>query len=135
MCNKLLRQANVLAVQETHSTFGSAAAKKPLSGTRHRFSREGQTTAGVGLVIQIAFLSKFREVKDDDWVEVVPGRAAILQLDGPEGSLDLVVIYLHTGEARQQRNEVRTRLARALRPPEPGSHGGGGRFELHQGAG
>ena len=52
-----------------------------------------------------------------EWIEVVAGRAAILRLDGPLGSLDLVTVYMHTGQASDSRAEVRDAIARALRPP------------------
>ena len=52
---------------------------------------------GVGLVIQESFLKRFKTIKDDDLCVVVRGRAVIMRLDGPEGSLDLVCVYMPTG--------------------------------------
>ena len=115
-CARLMKPADALGVQETHSTVGYQAAARPISGTRHWFSHESRARGGIGLIVKTSFLSQFDPTGPDNWIEVVPGRAAILQLDGPGGSLDLVTVYLYTGAARPQRREVMHKLRRALRP-------------------
>ena len=46
----------------------------------------------------------------------MPGRAAILRLDGPGGSLDVVCVYMYTGNAQDERAGLRAQLAAKLRP-------------------
>ena len=49
-------------------------------------------------------------------MDVEPGRIAILRLDGPSGSLDIVTVYLPTGQAEQQRAAIRDRASMFIRP-------------------
>ncbi len=57
-------------------------------------------------------------VSEADWIEVEPGRAAILRLNGPSGSIDLAVVQLATGDASRDRVLTMERLAGQLRPPD-----------------
>ncbi len=76
------------------------------------WSHEGQCTGGVGIFVRKAFLEHFLEGRAE-WVAVVPGRAAMLRLDGRRGSLDLCILHLPTGAARRQRAKILGTLARA----------------------
>ena len=87
--------------QETHSTQGRARMLRlPRECTAH-WSHDSTHTAGVGLWIRHSFLQHFNPAQAGDWVEIVPGRAAVLRLNGPLGSLDIFVVYMHTGAAHQ----------------------------------
>ena len=107
---QLLLKADAVAVQETHSTPGVVGMASSAQNTRAWWSHEGQSTGGVGILVRKGFLEHFVEDRIE-WVEVVPGRAAILRLDGPEGSLDICTVYLPTGDARAQRRRISIALA------------------------
>ena len=67
-----------------------------------------------------SFLARFGLTNSDqgaEWIEVSPGRAAILRLEGPRGRLELVVLYLPTGNARKDRDSLRHTLFPHLCPP------------------
>ena len=88
--------------------------------------------AGVGLLISRAFLERFLPTSAI-WEILVPGRAAVLRLDGPTGCADIYSLSFATGDAphipadpaagaaaearaRQQRADMRLALAGAMRP-------------------
>ncbi|CAK0871611.1 unnamed protein product [Prorocentrum cordatum] len=84
-------------LQETHSNVGRAEALK-LPPDMPAFWSDGTShQAGVGIIVKHAFLAHFNPVVPQDWVEVVPGRVALLHLRGPAGALDLVAVHLPTG--------------------------------------
>ncbi len=82
-CSKLLRKADALAAQEAHSTLGYLAISRGVPGTKCWLSHESRASGGVSIIAQEAFLQQFKEVKEENVVEAVTGRAAILQLDWP----------------------------------------------------
>ena len=102
----LLSAADFVAVQEAHSTEGVAKTLRLPRGVRAWWSHGSAAVGGVGLLIKSSFLSKFKDVQDEDLVEAVPGRAAILRLDGPSGSLDIITVYMPTGQAAQERATI-----------------------------
>jgi hypothetical protein len=67
--------------------------------------------------MQKSWLTQFHEPCDEDWVEIVPGRAAVLRLRGPSGAVDLGVVYMDA-HSEEVRADLRTQLAMALRPPD-----------------
>ena len=70
--------------------------------------------------VSTPFLRNFQRNADGtigDWVEAILGRAAILRLEGTHGSVDIVTVYMPTGGARKERDGIRDRLLRFLRPP------------------
>ena len=121
MCWDLIHKYDILALQETHTTVANTTRiLTPAGGTTIWWSHETQQTGGIGLAITPNFLQHFRRNVDGtwgEWVEVSPGRAAILRLEGARGNLDIATIYLPTGNARRERDAIRDRLARKLRPP------------------
>ena len=90
--------------------------------------------AGVGVVAQAGFIRSFSDA-EPQWAELVPGRAAVLRLRGPQGALDIAVTYFPTGSKRaleessgddrqegadslvEQRRQMRHQLAAAPTPP------------------
>ena len=95
----LLDKRDFLGLSETHSLEGRIATAVLPSGCQYFWSHGTSSQAGVGLVVKDSFLQQFNEiVRDDDWVEIEPGRMAKLCLRGPHGSLDLIiVVYLASG--------------------------------------
>ncbi|CAK0831798.1 unnamed protein product [Prorocentrum cordatum] len=98
----------------------SAALKLPRDvsafwsdGTSHQ--------AGVGVLIRHSFLLNFNPCSEEDWVEIVPGRVAVLRLRSPHGALDIVSVYLSTGPSQgapQERPECFRRMSQHLRPAD-----------------
>ena len=66
-------------------------------------------------MIRETFLEQFNPVAHKDWIEIVPGRAAVLQLNGPNGSLDIYSLYFHTGANSHGRSHVRARVSHNIR--------------------
>ena len=86
-CWRLLQRYDILALQETHSTIANTTRVITPPGRQIWWSHETQHTGGVGLIITQTFLRNFQSNYDGtigDWLEVVPGRAAILRLEGPK---------------------------------------------------
>ena len=82
---------------------------------------EVRDTGGVGLVVSDAFAQRVTGGTGKiTWKpDLVPGRLASLQLAGPEGSLDLFVVYLQAGteaDDRQARLTVLDQLRAKMRP-------------------
>ena len=84
---------------ETHVTEGSARGYEDLPGTTSYWAPGTAARAGVGIVIQNAFLHNF-QLQSPDWLVLEPGRLAALRLSESLGRLDLVVGYLPTGTRR-----------------------------------
>ena len=109
---------DVVMLQETHGNEGREAALK-LPGNRTAFWSDGTAhQAGVGMLISHEFLEHFNPVAPQDWVEIVPGRVAMLRLRGPEGALDLVAVYLLTGpQTTAEKRTMMSRLAQFIEDP------------------
>ena len=113
----LLGTHDVLALQETHSTEGKSRTWTGDRGTTSFWSHNSTArTAGVALLVRTSFLQQFLPITEHSWQEILPGRAAVLRLDGPQGSLDLYTIYMHTGRQTEARTQVARSLAAAMRP-------------------
>ncbi len=65
------------------------------------------------------FLEKFNPISEDDWTIICEGRIGRLRLEGPQGCLDIFVLYLTTGnnaEAKDERAKQARLLARHIAP-------------------
>ncbi len=118
-------------ISESHSSNGKVKGSHAYfhrAGLRawwsHGIDQNGNTDnrrAGVGVVVQKDFLKLFDPVSEDDWEVVAPGEVAILHLRGKFGCLDLVSMYLPTGNQCNRdtlphlRSQIRERLAAATR--------------------
>ncbi len=93
---RLLDQADIVMITEAHGTDGGNRAWRPPIGSRAWWSA-GPTTghAGVGIILRLDFLADFSE--EPKWSVIWPGRVAMLSLQGPNGALDIIVSYFHTG--------------------------------------
>ena len=101
-----LRQAGKLAalhdftgLQETHPTKKRVEVLR-LPPRIKAFCWSHGTThqTGIGLVVKKSFMDKINPIAPEDWNEIVEGRVAALRLRGPDGSLDIFVVYLQSGE-------------------------------------
>ena len=110
----ILRSHDCVLVQETHSTQGVMSTWGGIPDARFFASHGTSHQAGVGIFISEQFINQFDP--HPEWQEISPGRMAILRLRGPQGALDLCVIYMHTGASRRDRDGLRGSLAPALRP-------------------
>ena len=77
-----------------------------------------QHQAGICLYVQHRFLRQFNPISPGrDWLEIVPGRLAVLSLGGVHGALNIVVAYLPTGsQGLKQRSNAIAELSRIIRP-------------------
>ena len=120
---------------ESHGTADRGAAWREPLGCRSWWS-PGPTTgsAGVGITVRKEFLRLFEHRVHFE--VIFPGRAAVLRLEGSQGSLDIYSIYMHTGDCApladvleagydpngrnpsnfELREVLRRRIARAMRP-------------------
>lgn len=120
---KLLHSHDFVLLQETHSVPGTTQTYSPPAGSRYFASHLTKTVGGVGILVKQSFLERFDPIPPEDdltpfhWEEIQPGRIACLHLRGPEGNLDLMVVYMQTGQAKSARDTSRARVAQAVRPP------------------
>ena len=126
---KLLRKNDFVMISETHSNPGKADAEnvrlKSL-GIKAFLSHGSNHRAGVAILINQKFLDKFNS-QEPVWGEIQKGEAAVLQLQGAEGNLDLFSIYMPTGNAGSssqdkasllsQRHSIRQKMANCLKSP------------------
>jgi hypothetical protein len=61
-------------------------------------------------------LKQFDPPQSKKLEEVVPGRVGALRLSGKAGRLDIVVVYAETGDAQDERRDMRIKLSKALVP-------------------
>ena len=85
---RLAAQHDFVTVTESHGAAGSSAIWDGPRDCQCWWSPGTARRAGVGAVVQRAFLELFNSAPPE-WVEVSPGRAAVLRLRGPSGSLDI----------------------------------------------
>ena len=93
---RLLRSRDFLAISETHGLEGEAAAWRGPQDCVGFYSAGTARRAGVGLLVKRSFMQHF-DAAATQWLELLPGRAAVLRLRGPQGSLDLYSLYFPTG--------------------------------------
>jgi exonuclease III len=113
----LLHSPDFVLLQETHATAANIHVWAPPAGYRFFHSNGTTASAGVGILVKLAFLSKFDAPSSSMLVEIVPGRVGALRLQGAQGGMDIVVVYLSTGDAAEERAQQRSSLAKALRSP------------------
>ena len=125
---KLLRKNDFVMISETHATDGKADAMTTIlkaKGIHAFWSNGGSRRAGVCILVNQKFLKKFNS-QEPVWGEIHKGEAAVLQLQGCEGNLDLFSVYLPTGNAGsseqerlsllQQRCNIRKKIADRTKP-------------------
>ena len=126
---KLLRKNDFVMLSETHATEGKADAMTAIlknKGIHAFWSNGGSKRAGVCILVNQSFMNKFK-AHEPVWGEIHKGEAAILQLQGSEGNLDLFTVYMPTGNAAStdqerkslllQRCNIRTKIADRIKSP------------------
>ena len=97
---ELLEKCDALLVTEAHGRAGRHKAwQAPAGFTAWWSAGPTQGHSGVGIVLRDSFAKQFSSVA---WRVLWPGRAARLALRGPDGALDLIVSYFHTGAEIQE---------------------------------
>ena len=118
---KIITNKDFAGLAETHSTLGRTTTATLFPHFKPFWAHGTTQTAGIGLLVNKDFLEKFHATSADSWQIIVPGRAARLRLEGPEGSLDIYVLYLRSGrssEVRKERAELARRVARLWLHPD-----------------
>ena len=89
------------------------------------WSHAGNRRGGVGVIIRKDFLKRFPHSTPDWQDDFAPGAAARLSLSGPEGDLDLLPIYMPTGNQGTEDNslfdlwcQLRASIAKQIRPQQ-----------------
>ncbi|CAK0805666.1 unnamed protein product, partial [Prorocentrum cordatum] len=94
--HSLLNRAQVVMITEAHGNGGGSPGVAPPQGTAAWWPAGAATAhSGISLIVKETLLKCFDP--DPMWNSYKPGRAAKLELRGPEGALDLVVAYFPTG--------------------------------------
>jgi len=118
---KLANNNDFVIISEAHCVGGRADALRLPAHLCAFWSDGTASTAGIGLVLQRDFLSNFSPIDpEQDWVEVIPGRVAILHLRGGMGALDIVCVYLPTGDETSvsERKSAITQLSEHIQPKD-----------------
>ena len=129
----LAKNHDFVALTDTHGLEGATVAWTCPPGCRSWFSPGTTRRGGIGIVVRESFLRQFQAV-EPRWIHVVPGRAAVLQLRGHGGALDIHVVYFATGtpglvqprgmetegrdneDVKEQRRQMRLAVANATAP-------------------
>ena len=69
---------------------------------------------GIALAVKDSFLKQFNT---SNWVVTAKGRAAVLQLRGDLGALDVWCIYLHANDPKARMDTMRT-IGKSMGPKE-----------------
>jgi len=118
---KLMKGADFGIFEETHGETGSDRTLSLPKGIRAFWAHNSAQEDGLALWAHTSFLEQFNPVQEDDWEIIMPGRVAILRLNGALGSLDLVAVYLKTGDGKAERDARRRAihlLSLKLRTPD-----------------
>ncbi|CAK0894134.1 unnamed protein product, partial [Prorocentrum cordatum] len=86
---------DAVRLTETHGVPGAPEAWRGPQVCWGWWSHGAAARAGVGALLQERFANQFPE---REWVEIDPGRSAVLRLGGPQGHSDLVVAYFPAGD-------------------------------------
>ena len=113
----MAKSHDFLAASDTHSNLGKIRAFTIPPELKAFWSHGTNYQAGIGLMLKNEFLDKFNPCLPKDWQEIEPGRSAILHLKGPQGAMDIAVIYWATGEgSKASRKRSREALAGQIAP-------------------
>ena len=97
---KLATKNDFVVISEAHCMQGRADALRLPAHLTAFWSDGTAGQAGVGLIVKRQFLELFNPVDmDTDWVQIEPGRVAVLRLNGKHGSMDIFCTYLATGDS------------------------------------
>ena len=114
---RLAAHRDILALTETHGNEGKCRGRRMPRDFRAFWSNGGDGEAGVGIWLREKFMRKIEGDRGGhEWLEVVPGRAAVLRCWGAEGRLQVGVVYLQTGNSggRAERMTTMRKLVASL---------------------
>ena len=94
--HRLMRGRDFVTLSDTHGLEGGTEVWARPLGCSAWFSPGTSRRGGVGIVVRDSFLRQFRAAPPR-WLPIVPGRAAVLQLRGEAGALDIFSVYFATG--------------------------------------
>ena len=93
----LLMEHDFCCISEAHSNEGKTTSYRKAMGHSAWWSHGSNAVGGVGILVRDSFLARFKEVQEEDWLEIIPGRVARIRLSGAEGQLDIYSVYMETG--------------------------------------
>jgi hypothetical protein len=96
--SNLASKKDIFVMQETHGNLGKCRGFRNKAGFRAFWSNGIDGADGVGAWVKEEFLAKICSGGGGhEWLEVVPGSAAILRCWGPLGRIQIGIVYLPTG--------------------------------------
>jgi exonuclease III len=100
---KLALKHDMIGLQEVHGTDGREVSFNGIDTHKQLWSHGSRSQAGIGLWMRKTFLEKFNDITEHSWDEIEPGRVGRLRLQGPNGNLDIFVVYLQAGSNIENR--------------------------------
>ena len=94
---KMLARHDFGTVSETHGTRGKQLTYRLPKEYEVHWSHRTAQAAGAAIILKKSFRAKFASFQEGDFVKLIQGRVARLRLHGPQGSLDIYAVYMHTG--------------------------------------
>ena len=107
-----------IILTETHSLEGRSKALSIPGHLAPLWSHNSASTGGVGIILHRDFLKLFNPVDPQrNWLEIIPGTLAVLQLRGPLGALDIFCGYFPTGSSscEARRRQVSREIGRHIK--------------------
>jgi exonuclease III len=98
--SSLASKKDILVMQETHGNLGKCRGFRNKVGYKAFWSNGPEGADGVGAWVKEEFLVKICNGGGGfEWLEVVPGSAAILRCWGSLGRIQIGIVYLPTGSS------------------------------------
>ena len=111
LCNR-----DFAGITETHGTEGKIFAGSGLKDCMSFWSHLSGRSGGIGLALKNTWLANFNPISVEDWHEIEPGRIGKLTLCGANGAIDIVVMYLQTGNDHSTDQRARISSMKKLAP-------------------
>ncbi len=119
---KLCSHADIVCLQETHSTLDKAAAWTPPEHFTPFWSHGNTHQAGVAILIRNKFLQDFIPIQESAITQIMEGRAFKLSLQHPTaGNLCIINCYYHSGSDQKYNRQELTHAVTA-HIPRPQTH-------------
>ena len=102
--HKLIQQNDFGTFSETHSIPGRDDAVWLPPGVTAKWSHGTAAAGGLGLWYKDTFLAQFSH---SSWVELEPGRVAVLRCEGANGAFDIFCVYLDCDDWNLRQNSLK----------------------------
>ena len=115
---RLAMHRDFLVITETHGNVGKCRGLRRTRGNHAFWSNGPNGEAGVGIWIKEDFLNREKgNSGGQEWIDVEPGRAAVLRCWGAQGKVQIGMVYLQTGNSggRAKRISTMRRMATELK--------------------